>query len=181
MPTADEDGIDADLLQHYRSVRALAPQDATIAVLRIGARYSQLLIGHQDRPQSHFLLAIGSQTIANEYLLHAPPLPAELENAIFAIEEQIATAHVTIPAGAQLYSPDLTVRRIAHFLRGAGEESLSLGTDVVERGFSRLVNAALARSTAQDGLPLNADFVATLVLLRELLHHLQFSSITVLA
>jgi len=51
----------------------------------------------------------------------------------------------------------------------------------VERGFSRLVNVALARSTAQDGLPLNADFVATLVLLRELLHHLQFSSITVLA
>ena len=181
MPTADEDGIDADLRQHYRSVRALAHQDATIAVLRIGAQHSQLLIGHEDRPQSHFLLSIGWQTIANEYLLHAPPLPAELEEAIFAIEEQIAAAHVTIPAGAQLYSPDLTVRRIAHFLRGAGEESLSLSTDLVERGFSRLVKVALARSTAQDALPLNSDFVATLVLLRELLHHLQFSSITVLA
>lgn len=181
MPTAEKDRIDAHLLQQYCSVHALGPWDATIAVLRIGPQHSQLLIGYEARPQSNFPLANGSQTIAHEYLLHTPPLPTELEGAILAIEEQIAAAHITTAAGARLYSSDPIVRRIAHLLPGSREEPLSLSTDVVQCAFNPLVNVALGRPAAHDALPLDIDFVATLLMLRELLHHLQFSSITVFA
>lgn len=181
MLAADEHQIDADLLRRYRKVRALAPQVANIALLRIGSQNSQLLIAEGERPQTIYRLAMGSHSIAKQYLLHAPPTYQELEGAIFAIEEQIAAAHIRVPAGVQLYSSDRAVRRVAQFSHAPDQQTTSLGIELVERSFNRLVNVTLGRPAAHEALPLDAEFVATLLQLRELLHHLRFSSLMVFA
>jgi len=181
MLTADKYPDDAELLQRYGKVRAMSPHVANIALLCIGAQCSQLLIAEGGRPQALYRLAIGPDSIAKQYLLHTPPAPRELEAAIFAIEEQIAAAHISVASGLPLYSSDPLVRRVAHFSHATGEETFSLGIESVERSFNRLVNLTLGQPAAREALPLDPEFVATLLLLRELLHHLRFSSLIVFA
>lgn len=143
-------------------------------MLQISAQHSELFIGHEDRSQSQLSLAIGPRSTAHECLQHTPALPKNLENANFAIQEQIALAHISIPPGAQLYSSDPNGRRIVRLLRDQGDASQSLRTDAVECGFKCLVNVGLRRPFVHEALALNVDVVATVLLLRELLHHPQF-------
>jgi hypothetical protein len=51
----------------------------------------------------------------------------------------------------------------------------------VERTFEQLTAVAHGRPVASTGIPVDAAFAATLVILREFMHHLQFMSITVTA
>ena len=57
---------------------------------------------------------------------------------------------------------------------------MTLGLEVMERTLGRLA-VALGRPEAREGLPGSAAFAATLPILREVMHHLQFSSIRVKA
>lgn len=44
--------------------------------------------------------------------------------------------------------------------------------------FQRLSAVSLGRPISLEGLPASADFAATLLILREFMHHLGFASIT---
>lgn len=54
---------------------------------------------------------------------------------------------------------------------------MELSIDALERTFDRLTSVALGRPASQEGLPDDKPFAATLLILRELMHHLQFASI----
>jgi hypothetical protein len=50
----------------------------------------------------------------------------------------------------------------------------------MERTFDRLAQVSLGRPASSEGLPASNSFSATLLILREFMHHLQFAGITVL-
>ena len=52
-----------------------------------------------------------------------------------------------------------------------------LGRDAVEHVFARLSAVALGRPAASEGLPESTDFIAALLLVRELMHHLDIPAI----
>ena len=76
---------------------------------------------------------------------------------------------------------DAAIREIALIAGVAEAAEMALSREAVEQTFDRFSGVVLGRPAATEGLPAGGAFAATLLILREPMHHLQFSSITVRA
>ena len=125
----------------------------TTQILRIDADQTTLGAG---------TLALGWSTIARDHFRRDPPSPLELENAIAAIEDEIAHARSGIAAGRVVSTKQETVRDIALAAGIAPADEMVLTLEAVENAFERL--------TRPPGIPGDRRFAATLVILREVMH-----------
>jgi len=114
------------------------------------------------------LLAVGFRRIAREHFKHQPPTALEIEGAIAAIEDEIARAKP--PRGARPVTRDAAVREIALAAGVPPGASVVLAREAVEQAFER----SLRR-------PPDNERMAALLILRELVHHLDIESIEVQA
>lgn len=80
-----------------------------------------------------------------------------------------------------LVTTDTSIREIAHIASGHAGLELLLSIDDVERVFALLASHSLGRPASSAGIPGSLAFAATLLILREFMHHLRFSSISVVA
>ena len=126
------------------------------------------------------MLAIGSQKTAREFFKHTPPSPLEIENAIHAVEDEVARAKTLIPPGARLITTDAAARKIAVHSGVIEATLMRLSIEAMEQSFNRLASVSLGRPAAHVGLPTSPAFAATLLILREFMHHLHFACIQVL-
>jgi glutathione S-transferase len=97
-----------------------------------------------------------------------------LENAIAAVEDELARAHGSIAKGAAVLTDDATVRDIALAAGVPAGAEMTLSVEAVEQMFQRLAARA-------PGLPAGREFAGKLLILRELMHHLGFPSIVIRA
>lgn len=99
-------------------------------------------------------------------------LDADLENAIASIEDELARVGATALKEATMHSSDVALHALfsAAGIDPSSGSALSLGA--VENLFTRL--AAGGR-----GLPAEPRFSATVLILRELMHHLEVGSLLV--
>ena len=131
-----------------------------------------LHIGAERTTIADATLALGWQSIARDQFKHDPASPLELENAIAAVEDEVARAHKEIAKGAVLLTGDSTIREIAVAAGVPRGAEMTLAREAVEQAFERLASRA-------PGLPRGGEFAATLLILRELMHHLDFASIMI--
>lgn len=161
------------------------------ATLHIGARETVVLIRQAGQPVSTITLAIGAQAVPATLFRHDPPTAGEIENAIMVVEDEVMPALARMPAGAVAASPDPAIRQIA-VLAGVGDVGaepgapgasgappLVLGLDALERVFDRFSAIVQGRPPSQDRLPSGPAFAATLLILREVMHHLKFATLTI--
>lgn len=147
-------------------------------MLHIGPRQTTVAFGDQAEATRIVVLAIGSKTIADGYFKHAPASALELENAIAIVEDEIAQARPALPGDVPLYTADAQLCEIA-LLSGITESAtMVLSRDAMEQTFERMASVALGRPAAQSGLPADNEFAARLLILREIMHHLQFTAIS---
>jgi hypothetical protein len=136
--------------------------------LDIGARHTEA--GQGDEVA---LLALGWAITPEACFFHDPPTPGELERAIEVVEDEVMrTRH----AGAS--DPELQAggeALLAVIEAAGGADGLSL--DAVERLFQRIAAESLGNPAARHGLPAGNHFVATLLILREFMHHQGFASV----
>ena len=111
-------------------------------------------------------LAIGFSGMAREHFKHQPPTALEVEGAIAAIEDEIACAKP--PRGMRLLTHDAVVRDLALEAGVPPGPTIILAREAVEQAFER----ALRR-------PPHNEHMAALLILRELMHHLDIESIEV--
>jgi hypothetical protein len=97
-----------------------------------------------------------------------------LENAIAAVEDELARVHGSIVKGAAVLTDDATIREIALAAGVPADTEMTLTVEAVEQMFQRLAVRA-------PGLPAGREFAGKLVILRELMHHLGFPSILIRA
>lgn len=107
------------------------------------------------------------------------PTAMELEAAIMAVEDALAPARSRIAPTSTLITHDATIRGIANAAGVSGEGELRLSRDAVEQMFHRLAATAMGRPASADRLPPGAQFAATLLILREFMHHMDFSEIRI--
>lgn len=169
------------ILQRYRASRVRLAWGTPRAVVHIGAEQTTVAAGTGDEPETVATLGIGWRKTATEYFRHEPPTPGEMEQAIKAVEDELMRVRPAIPPGSTLLTTDASVTRIAQAagLRDPVESSLSL--EAVEHTFDRLAAVTLGRPASIEGLPAGAGFAATLLILREFMHHLKFASIQVIS
>jgi hypothetical protein len=106
--------------------------------------------------------------------------PLHLERAIEQVEDSIQAAHPDWPKGTKLFTQETDLQTLAS-VAGVSEGSQRvLHVDAVEQTFSRLVMQAMGQAPHQEALPDSARFFASVVFVRELMHHLHFPQIWVL-
>ena len=140
------------------------------AVVEIGARQTLVRVAGSATP-----LALGFELMAETCLRHDPPTAAELERAIEAIEDELMLARRSLPGGMgqHLLAQGAALNEVA----GAADAPAELPLDAVERLFQRLASESLGNPSARQGLPAGNRFVATVLILREFMHHLGFASL----
>jgi hypothetical protein len=171
--------FETEISSRYAAIRDRVAAPELITVLHIGAEQSGIAVGIGPDPQSNLVLAIGSDRTAREHFKHSPPSPLELEYAIAAVEDEVARARSLVPRASNLYTNDPVVGEIAVLSGVRHGAHMTLSQEAMERTFDRLTSVALGKPASHEGLPSSNTFAATLLILREFMHHMQFSSITV--
>lgn len=170
---------ETDMRMQYDAVRALLPAEAPLAVLHIGAEHTALATGSGADVAAVLVLDLGADRTARAQFKHAPPTPLEMENAIAVVEDEVTRARSAVAHRPALYTRDASIGQIA-LLAGVREgPRMVLTLEAMEQMFDRLAAVTLGRPMASDALPATGEFAATLLILREFMHHLQFPSITV--
>ena len=165
--------METKILEQYEAIRPGIPDSMPVTVLHIGEQQTVVATGTGAEPSAVFKLTIGSQKTAAEHFRHHPPTPAEIENAIAAVEDEIARVRSATPAA--LLTQDEAIRRIARIAGLPDQPELILSRDVVEKIFEHLFAATLGRQMASE----SPAFLSTVLILREFMHHKQFSSISI--
>jgi exopolyphosphatase/pppGpp-phosphohydrolase len=168
------------LQQSYAAARLYTGVQGCIVVLHIGTEQSGIAVGTGPAADLVKLLPKGAGRTAREYFKTTPPSPLGVEHAIQVVEDVVMPLRTVIPREALLFSADAALREIA-LLAGAGpEEPMRLTLDAMERVFNRLSAVVQGSPASHQGLPESNTFAATLLILREFMHHLQFAQIEVL-
>lgn len=127
---------------------------------------AQLLLTwmHGGALQAH-RLPLGLRTLGDAHFRHQPARPVELEAAIDTVEDALMRPHPPLPAGRVL-CPAGGFGRVLPLVAGATRED-------VEALFQQFAAVSLGRPGA--GLPQDAASTAAILVLRELMHHLDFA------
>ena len=181
-PSSDDITPDSEseIRTRYSAARTRIPTMGVRAtVLHIGAERTAVATGCQSQPEATLVLGIGSSKTARDYFKHRPPTPVELENAIVGVEDEVARARTMTAKRSTLLTTDVAMREIALIAGVPDGAEMPLALDAMERIFGRLVALTLGKPALGQGIPTDPQFAATLLILREFMHHMQFSSITV--
>ena len=173
--------MDHEIRQRYGTLRQGYPPGEPVTVLQIGDEQTALATGAGDRADAVLVLAIGAKRTAADFFKHTPPTPDELETAIMVVEDEVNRARKMVAGHATLLTTDATIRDIALIAGVPAQGGMVLPVEAVERVFDLLAAFSLGRPASSAGIPADPAFAATLLILRELMHHLQFASICVVS
>ena len=148
-----------------------------ITALEFGDTASGVATGGQSAPARVIRLPLGVGALARKYFRAPRPGEGAIEAAIAEAEEAIMPLRPLVPAGSRCVSGDSRVAWVAGVLGLEPAPWATLTTETVEHGFNRWVSIALGKPATQDTLPAGAEFAASLLVLREWLHHLSFADI----
>lgn len=150
-------------------------------LLHIGGNYiiAAKYTAEDNHPYEIMQLSIGYETISQNIFRHNPPTSSEVEEAIMVTEDQIMNAsREHIFNKCQIITSDTIVKEIASN-RDKYEKDKIVNLHEVEAVFSRFAAIVCGRPASLDDLPLNNKFTASLLILRELMHHLNFNEIAI--
>jgi len=164
----------------YAQARQHPPETGAIVVLHLGDEESMLAFGKAAQPDQVSALPLGPQALGDRYFPAGRLNALAIEEAIAEVEDIVMPWHGKLPSAASLF---MDAAEVAGLARWAGMPDNAgpwrLTTEAVEQLFNRWAALAQGRPASQDPLPTTARFSATLLVLREWLHHLGFDGITV--
>ncbi|NMM04708.1 hypothetical protein [Polaromonas sp.] len=146
-------------------------------VLELGGNTSAVRSGEGATPAAKEF-KLGVESLVQQCLLHQPPSPIELEHAIELTED------VVMPLASQFATSPLLVLQgmgaqvISKAIQAGGLVQTTLTLDMVESLFNRLVAVSAGRPASQESLPIDKCLFASLLILREFMHHLGFTQVT---
>jgi len=132
---------------------------------------------HPDMPSVR--IAFSHANMETRFFPHGQLRPLHLERAIEWVEDHIQAAHSAWPEGAKLFTKEADLQALASVTGVSEGEQRVLHVDAVEQSFSRLVMQAMGKIPHQEALPYSARVFASVVFVRELMHHLHFPQIWV--
>jgi len=166
----------------YRTIRQKAADIDVLTVLHIDDEYSFIAQGTDTaKPEKLWVFDIGTEKTAGDFFKYFPPTLAEIENAIQVVEDEVMPLHRLLITTPDLYTLDESIQDIARLtVFSEVQQGLTLTRTDVEQVFNRLAAIISGRPASQDVLPTTNSFAATLLILREVMHHLGFMNITAL-
>lgn len=185
VPTRASDlPADDPAVRSYQQALRQASPGTWCSGLHLGAEQVSWAAGTgTPDPTVRLRLPLGGARTARQFFRGAIPAPLELENAIAAVEDEVHIAHRQLqgllPPG-QVWAPcstDAALHGLATLAGVPPGPQRVLTLDAMERLFNRLAAVSEGRPAAHEGLPEDPAFAGTLLVLRELMHHLPFASL----
>lgn len=160
------------------------PAEAALAAgrtrLSVGERETRIETVPIQGESRRWMLPVGTQAVDGRGpLRHDPPTALEIERAIEQVEDVVMPLLRQLPPDTTLHTGDAAARvllDLAREHRAGRPDALSL--DDVEQVFNALAALSQGRPLASSGWPPQPGLAAYLVILREVLHHLRFTAIT---
>ena len=182
MKTNISDEIRQLALETYHAMRQQLTGNVPATVLHIGDEYCFITQGTTDlKPDNLWVFELGTDRTAREYFKHNPPTPDEVENAIMVVEDEVMPLQKLLIPKSNLYTLDVSVREIASLATFQEfKPGMMLARADMELVFNRLAAIITGRPASQDVLPATNTFASTILILREVMHHLGFMDITLL-
>lgn len=165
------------LLQQSQFLLINKPANMPITVLHIGQQQTEII--YDLNHEQSLILQIGTQSLTEQYFHQGNVTPLAIENAIVVIEDQIMTIPHQLLAGSSLFTFDERVRDIAKLAGIAESTMMVLDIDSLEWCFNHFADVISGYPAILEGLPTEPEFAATLLILREWMHHLHFTHIIV--
>ncbi|QHE76155.1 hypothetical protein [Hydrogenophaga sp. PBL-H3] len=156
--------------------RATKAAGAPLVWLHLGADTLWLVREGDESGPASVALDLGTDSTARLFFRSDLPRPVELERAIDHVEDELMRAVAWSAGHATLATDHPLVRGLT---QAHGSTGALLTRDAVEAVFQRLASGALGDPSALKGLPAGREAAATLLILRELMHHLSFSQVVV--
>ena len=151
-----------------------------ITRISIGDLQSHVQVGDGLSPAVDLKLEIGMTQLGRGPFRHEPPSEMELENAIAFVEDAVMPLAKVLPPDTNLATSDATAARLLSLLqRTPAQDTGVVSIDQVEHVFKELVAVSMGRPASSSGVPTDASFVAYVLILREFMHHLAFSEISI--
>lgn len=172
--------IDHDVLCDYARARSTVAPGEPVTLIQIGRERTTLMSGRDDTARDAIALNIGFLKTAKEFFQHSPPTPRELEEAIAAIEDELARAQTAIADDSNLVTTDNVVLEIARIAGVAAASEPILSIEAVEQLYQRFAAIASGAPTTREEAESYAAYAATILILREAMHHLRYSAIVVM-
>lgn len=158
----------------------LHPSSIPITVLYLSSQTSQVLRREGAQIPKKVEFALGVDVLAAKSFRYAPPRPIEIEHAIELTEEVVMPLAKQFAGGGHLQLQGLGAVLIASCLSAVdASEQLLLNMDEVEAIFNRLVLVSEGRPSTQETLPTDVRFFASMLILREFMHHLRFNQVAI--
>ena len=165
----------------YDSLRASLSVSTAMTLLQIGDESTSVVTSGVDNAVVTQPLTVGASHIARTYFKHNPPTPDEMETAIMVVEDEVIRISPAVNRTSQLLTTESNLADIAQLAGLPLQAQTIMSLESVERMFDRLAAVMMGRPAASEGIPADNVFAARLLILREFMHHLQFSSITYIA
>ena len=175
---------DDPAVHSYQQAQRNAESGTWSSGLHLGAEQVSWAAGTgTPDPAVRLCLPRGGARTARHFFRGAIPAPMELENAIAVVEDEVYVANRQLqgllPQG-QVWAPwstDAALHGLATLAGVPPGPQRVLTLDAMERLFNRLAAVSEGRPAAQEGLPEEPAFAGTLLVLRELIHHMPFASL----
>ena len=127
--------------------------------------------------QKEIILKAGYQTIAERFFMHSIPTEAETEYAINYIEDELMSSKELHNQGETLISSD---QHLTKLFRKNDLEKSTYSRQDVEDLFSQYTYVVMGRLSSVKRSTVTREDFATILLLREITHHLDFGAINIL-
>jgi exopolyphosphatase/pppGpp-phosphohydrolase len=171
--------MDNDIQVQYKATRLAVSSGMPITVLHIGDEQTTVAFWTDAESEAVIELSIGSNRTAVDFFKHSPPTPGEMETAIMVVEDEVTRAGKLLTGHPTLFTSDVSIRELALIAGVSDQPEMILSLEAVEQTFDLLASLVLGRPASSAGIPTNHAFSATLLILREFMHHLQFDSIRI--
>jgi exopolyphosphatase/pppGpp-phosphohydrolase len=171
--------MENDIQVQYKATRLGVSKGMPVSVLHIGKEQTTVAYGTDAEPEAVLVLSIGSNRTAVDFFKHTPPTPGEMETAIMVVEDEVTRAGKLLTGHPTLFTRDASIRQLALIAGVSDQPEMVLSLEAVERTFDLLASLVLGRPASIAGIPTHPEFAATLLILREFMHHLKFDSICI--
>lgn len=173
-----DDQFQAEMRRRYAAVRASTPGDTLLAVLHIGLTESAVVAGCADDELKIVRFLLGYAGVPATLFSRDIPSALELENAITAVEDAIMPGVRHLSGAKELVttSPELHALAAA----ASADPAATLTLERVEWLFDELSRAVLGGPASQLPFTPTKRLDAALLILRELMHHGGFHTLSCL-
>lgn len=173
--------IDNDILRDYARAQSTVAPGEPLTFIVIGRDRTTLVSRTDDTAYDAVTLNIGFEKTTKEFFQHNPPTPRELEEAIATIEDELARARAIIVNDSILITTDKIVLEIARTVGVGSASEPMLSIESVEQLYQRFAAITSGAPATQKESDLYAVHAATILILREAMHHLRYAAIRVIA